>query len=94
MPPVRVVLRAKEKEHHNAEAQLTAERADAALVAKLVEEDPQLLADNRPFFDYVEHERKIEHERSEIARLKSEREEMFDELDELSDKDEEMSVSM
>lgn len=56
----------------------------------LLQEDSQLLAENRAFFKSVEHEHKNERECHELT--KPEREEMFEELDELSDEDEEMFV--
>lgn len=50
MPPVRVVSWAEEEEHRKAEAQLTAERAGAALVAELIEKGLELFAENNSFF--------------------------------------------
>lgn len=49
-PPVKVVSRDEEKEHRKAKAQLKAECDDASLVAKLIDDDPQLLAKNCVFY--------------------------------------------
>lgn len=56
--PFRVISRDEEKEHRKVEAQLKAKHDDAVLVAKLVEDDPQLLTENLAFFKSKENAHK------------------------------------
>lgn len=82
-PPIWIISRAKENEHWKAEVQLASEHVDADLAAMIVEEVPELLSENLAYFRYMDDERLA------AARLHAKREDLFEDLtDELEDEDE------